>query len=173
MLDQSAQRSETEVPRARLKFELATRLEGILELRDLAKSALEESRFNKAKFSDEKFVKAAKIAAREPKVHGVLTAHLADRPVGFAYCQVGEPLVGTGLTISTVQVLYVEERVRASILGGRIANGLLNGVLSWSSSRNTSEVFIHTTSGIKTITNDQFLKRRGFKVLGGSYAREI
>ena len=79
--------------------------------------------------------------------------------------------MGTGLLITTVQVLYVRKSIRDTLLGGKAANALLNGVLSWSKSRRAEELLIHTTSGIKADVKDRFLKRRGFQVVGGSYVR--
>jgi hypothetical protein len=103
--------------------------------------------------------------------HGVLIPTHNETPVGFAYCNIGEPMVGTGLLITTVQVLYVSAKVRASLLGGKIANGLLNGVLNWNAARDGQEVLIHVTSGIQAAGTHRFLKRRGFETVGGSYVR--
>ena len=153
----------------RLHFEVAENVDSVLQLRDLAEEALAESRFRAADFSIEKFTKAAKRAAADTSRHGVLIATRSDCPIGFAYCNIGEPLVGTGLLIATVQVLYVGKTTRDTLLGGKAANALLNGVLSWSKSRRAEELLIHTTSGIKADVNDRFLRRRGFQVIGGSY----
>lgn len=153
----------------KLHFKVANDIKSILRLRHLAEEALAESRFRGANFSIEKFTKAAERAAADTSRHGVLIAARSDSPIGFAYCNVGEPLVGTGLLITTVQVLYVGRSTRDTLLGGKAANALLNGVLSWSKSRQAEELLIHTTSGIKADVNDRFLRRRGFKVIGGSY----
>jgi hypothetical protein len=147
----------------------AETLSEILALECIAKEAMAESRFKGAEFSVEKFTMAAERAAADTSRHGVLIAARSDSPIGFAYCNVGEPLVETGLLITTVQVLYVGKSTRDTLLGGKAANALLNGVLSWSKSRRTEELLIHTTSGIKADVNDRFLRRRGFQVVGGSY----
>lgn len=168
-VDQSQSKNEASALPARLKFNLATNLVEKLELRYLAKAALEESRFNKAQFSEAKFIKAAEAAAHNPKVHGVLTAHFNSTPIGFAYCQVGEPLIGKGLKICTVQSLFVSNELRSSLLGGRVANGLLNGLKSWAKSRNSDEITLHSTSGVDPLRLGSFLRRRGFKAFGGSF----
>ncbi len=154
-----------------LRFRVAETLDEILTLEWLAKEALAESRFRAARFSLEKFTKAAERAAADTSRHGVLIATRSDHPIGFAYCNIGEPLVGTGLLIATVQVLYVGKSIRDTLLGGKAANALLNGVLSWSKSRRAEELLIHTTSGIKADVNDRFLRRREFQAVGGSYVR--
>jgi rhodanese-related sulfurtransferase len=155
-----------------LRFRVAETLDEILTLELLAKEALAESRFQAARFSPEKFTKAAKRAAADTSRHGVLIATRSDRSIGFAYCNIGEPLVGTGLLITTVQVLYVGRSTRDTLLGGKAANALLNGVLSWNEVRQGAEVLIHLTSGIRSAETHSFLKKRGFETIGGSYAKK-
>jgi hypothetical protein len=89
------------------------------------------------------------------------------------HCNIGEPLVGTGVLIATAQVIYVSKSIRRTLLGGKIANALLNGFVSWSKSRRAEDLLIHTTSGIRAEQNDRFLKRRGFGCVGGSYVRTM
>ncbi len=152
-----------------LDFVVASKLDQILQLQPLAEEAMTESRFRAARFSKAKFVSVAERAAADTSRHGVLIASLSGYPIGFSYCNVGEPLVGTGLLITTVQVLYVSKSTRDTLLGGKAANALLNGAFNWSKSRRAEEMFVHTTSGIKAEVNDRFLRRRGFRVVGGSY----
>ena len=156
-----------------LKFEVASELSQIMQLRSLAQEALAESRFRGATFSLEKFTKAAERATADISRHGVLIASRSDSPVGFAYCNIGNPMVGIGLLITTVQVLYVSPKIRATLLGGKVANGLLNGVLSWNKVRQGKEVLVHLTSGIKSAETHLLLKKRGFETIGGGYAKKL
>lgn len=103
--------------------------------------------------------------------YGVLTAYQNDDPVEFVHCNIGDPLVASGLLIATVQVLFVHPAMRTTLLGGRIANGLLNGMLRWNETRKGQDVMIYLTSGVKSAQTRGFLKRRGFVVIGGSYGR--
>ena len=158
-------------PSAGVQFSVAETLEDIIGLESLAAEALAESRFNQARFAPEKFRRAAKRAAGDPARHGVLVARRSDQPVGFAYCTIGEPLIGTGFLITTVQMFYVKQDVRNSLLGGRIANSLLNGVMRWNAARDGQEVLVHLTSGVRSAQTHRFLKRRRFQTIGGGYAK--
>lgn len=155
----------------RVEFRVASNLADMMSVEALAQEALAESRFGKSRFSEEKFLKVAKQAASDNGRHGVLIATLRDEPLGFLYCGIGEPLVGEGVLITTVHVLYVPPALRRNLLGGKIANGLLNGALSWNKARHGQEVLLHLTSGINTKQSHVFLKRRGFQTLGGSYVK--
>jgi len=152
-------------------FKVAKTVDEILQLEPLAAEALTESRFGIAAFSRSKFQKVAQQAAENQSRYGVLVATLRGKPVGFLYCAIGEPLVGEGVLITTVHVLFVPPSLRGGLLGGKVANGLLNGVLSWSKSRNGKEVLLHLTSGVHSARTHRFLNRRGFVAIGGSYAR--
>ena len=153
-----------------MKFEVLTDETEIMALEPLVQALLEESRFGKAQYSREKLQKIADKSAADPSRHGFLVAYQNDKPVGFVYCGIGEPLIGTGLLITNVHALFVDKKVRNSLLGGKVANGLLNGVLHWNQARNGEEVLIHLTSGIRPQDTHRFLKRRRFDVVGGSYA---
>ena len=153
-----------------MKFEVITNEIAIMALEPLVQALLAESRFAKAEYSRDKFLKIAKKAAADSARHGFLVAYQNESPVGFVYCGIGEPLIGTGLLVTNVHVLFVSKPVRSSLLGGKVANGLLNGILHWNKARNGEEVLIHLTSGIRPQDTHRFLKRRRFYVVGGSYA---
>lgn len=143
----------------------------MLALKPLVKEALAESRFGAATFSDEKFQNVVERTAGDNIRYGVLAAYQNDNPVGFAQCNIGEPLVATGMLVTTVQIMFVCAALRVTLLGGKVANGLINGVQSWSKARDGTEVMIHLTSGVKSAQTHKLLKRRGFETIGGSYAR--
>lgn len=148
---------------------MATKLEEMLKLEGLVAEALAESRYSKATFSAEKFRKLAERASEDVTRHGVLIAQRRGEPIGLAYCNIGEPLVGTGLLITTVQLLYVSASVRGSLLGGKVANSLLNGVLSWGKVRNCEETLVHGTFGSSVVGIEVLMRKRGFVRIGGSY----
>ena len=156
-----------------VQFHVAHSVADILTLRSLAAQAVAESRFASAHFSQDKFERLAARLAEDTTRYGVLIAAHASHPVGFLYCEIGEPLVATGLLLTTVQAVYVTAPVRHTLLGGRVANGLFNGVLRWTAARGGCEVLIHHTFGIGAARAHRFFKRRGFRALGGHYARRI
>ena len=156
-----------------VEYFVAKTFDEMIVLEDLAKEALAESRFNAAIFSSEKFTAECRKASKDTDRFGVLIAKSNESVAGVAYCAVGEPLIGSKLLITTVQLLYVRSRFRTSMLGGRIANSLLNGLISWSRARNSQELLIHSTSGIKPMVNDRFFKKRKLSSIGGSYAGKI
>lgn len=156
-----------------MEFYHAKTLEQILDLESLAREALNESRYNAATFSPDKFKKHAAEAANAPRYHGVLVAAHGGKPVGFVYCNVGEPLVGTGLLITTVQVLFVAPSIRETLLGGKAFLGLLNGLTAWSNSRNGKEILIHSTSGVNVSEMSRALTRKGFEVCGASFGLRV
>lgn len=152
-----------------MRFYVAADLNEILELEGLAEEALNDSRYRRSEFSSNKFCKLAQVAATDTARHGVLIAASEGRPKGFLYCTIGEHLVGTGVLMTTVIVLFVCRDVRSTLAGGRVANQLLNGARSWSSSRGGQELMVHLTGGGREIQNDRFLRRRNFNMIGGSY----
>lgn len=154
-----------------MNFYHAKTLEQILELEDLAREALSESRYKAAAFSPNKFKKHATEAANGPRHHGVLVAAHGGKPVGFVYCNVGEPLVGDGLLITSVQLLFVVPYIRETLLGGKAFLGLLNGLMAWSNSRKGCEVLIHATSGLGTSEVSGALNRLGFRTCGMSFIK--
>ena len=156
-----------------MHFYHAKTLDQILQLEPLARSALSESRYSKAVFSKEKFHKRAQEAANAPRHHGVLVAEHKEQPIGCIYCALGEPLVGTGLLIASVHILFVEPHIRKTILSGKATLGLLNGLIAWTKARGGNEILIHATSGVKVEATREALTKRGFEVCGETMSYSV
>jgi hypothetical protein len=156
-----------------LKFSVVTELDEMLSLESLARDALAESRFSYFDFSPEKFERLARTASSDVGRHGVLVAKVDDKPVGFVYCTIGGLAIGDGPLITTVTMFFVKDNVRTTLLGGKASYGLLTGLESWTKSRGGHEVLFHANFGRASERIHGFLKRCGFEVLGGSYARRL
>ena len=156
-----------------LDFQIYTQFDEFLSLVPLAKRLLSESRFSHSVFSESKFEALAKVAERQPKIHGVLVARFASKPIGIIYCTAGVLAIADGPPIATVNVFYVEKALRETLLGGRIGTSLLAGLESWSTSRGCAEVLFHVNFGTQSERVHRFLKKRGYSTVGGSYAKTI
>lgn len=132
--------------------------------------ALSESRFHYFRFSKEKFVRQAKKISKKSRSNGVLCASIDGQPVGMIYCTFGELEVATQAYITTVNLFFVTRRLRASLLGGKAALGLLSGLESWTRHRGGKEILVHSNFGEGGDRTHRFLRRRGFETLGGCYA---
>jgi hypothetical protein len=156
-----------------LNFAVLTKIDDMIALEPLVQAALAESRFADIPYAPEKFRRGVERAAADVKRHGVMAGYVDARPIGFAYCSVGELLIGKDVLLTTVHAIYVSQKLRKGLLGGKVANGLLNGVLSWSKARSAREVMVHATFGIDAVGMHRFMKRRGFGVVGGNYDKTI
>ncbi len=139
----------------------------------LAQEAHEESRFSYIRFSPEKVRKIALTALKDTKRHGLFLAEKEEKPVGFAYCSVGEYHIGEGTLIATIHNVNVSRSVRGRLGGGRVALGLFNGIHSWAKARGAAEVLLHVTSGIDLARMHKFAKRNGYRIIGASYANKV
>ncbi len=157
----------------KLKFAVFTELKQMLSLQSLAEQALVESRFSYFTFSPEKFQILADNAAQDTKRHGVLVASLECKPVGFCYCTLGGLAIGEGAFLTTVSLFFIPIHIRQTLLGGRIANGLLAGLESWTVARSGREILFHVNFGGASERTHRFLKRRGFATVGGSYVKGV
>ena len=139
----------------------------------LAKQAHEESRFSYIEFAPHKVTEIAERAIRDPKRHGAMIAWSNGKPVGFLYCSVGEYHIGVGTLVTTVHNVNVLKDVRHGLSGGRVALGLFKGLETWSQSRSSTEILFHVTSDVDLGRTHKFIKRIGYRFIGGSYAKRI
>lgn len=147
--------------------------DALLNLEGIAREALSESRFSYAQFSSKKFRQRAETVSMYNKTNGVLAAYHNDIPYGLVYCTAGEVFVASNAIISSVTLFYVRIKIRETMLGGRVANQLMNGLVSWSKMRGCREILFHANFGESSEKVHRFVKKRGFRTVGGSYAREI
>ena len=157
----------------KLKFEVLTSMEAIDDIVYLAEQSHKESRFSYITFAPDKVRAIAERALADTKRNGALLCWDKDKPVGFVYCSVGEYHIGTGTLVTTIHNLNVLKDVRHSLKGGRVALGLLNGVASWSKARNSAEILFHVTSDVELGRTHKFIKRLGYRFIGGSYAKSF
>lgn len=139
----------------------------------LAKRAHEESRFSYITFAPQKVQAIAERAIADPKRHAVMLAWDGGDPVGFVYCSIGEYHIGTGTLVTTIHNINVLQEVRHSLRGGRVALGLFRGVETWSQARSSKEILFHVTSDIDLGRTHKFIKRIGYRFIGGSYAKNL
>lgn len=154
-----------------LEFEVLTSMDAIDDIVYLAGRSHAESRFSYITFAPDKVRAIAKLALADPKRRGVMICRDKNKPVGIVYCSIGEYHIGTGTLVTTIHNLNVLKNVRHSLKGGRVALGLLNGVASWSKARSSAEILFHVTSDVELGRTHKFIKRLGYRFIGGSYAK--
>ncbi len=164
-------KNDSEKPAAaKLNLRLADSIADLEYLRPLSLELHAESRWRDIPYSHKKRDDLFMNAIDNKKRYALMIAELADEPVGFLFCTVGEYLVGYDQLITTVYSFYVRKKFRGTLLGGRAAVRLLSGVTRWSEARNVREIMIHATSGIDLKRTDRFLRRARFGLVGGSYS---
>ena len=76
-------------------------------------------------------------------------------------------------TVVSCLLFYVDDRCRRTLLGGRVAAGLVDAGRRWSLNRRAVEWQIHVTSGIRIAQTDRLLRRFGFRQTGGNYMARL
>lgn len=156
-----------------LAFRLAESEDDLAALRPLSRSLHQEAYFSRYQYSFEKRDDLFAKAIATPDRFALMMAEWHHNPVGFLFCSAGDYIVGEGDLIVTVMSFYVDHERRSSLLGGRIALGLLRGVLRWAHNRNAREVLFHVTTGVDLGRTHQFLQKAGGRFIGGNYAFRI
>lgn len=156
-----------------LTFSVLTDLNAMDDIVFMAKQSHEESRFSYIEFAPEKVRTIAEKAISDPARHAVMMAWDHGQPVGFVYCSIGEYHIGADTLVTTIHNINVLQDVRHSLRGGRVAIGLLKGVYSWSKARNAQEILFHVTSDVDLGRTHKFIKRLGYRFIGGSYAKSL
>ncbi|WP_299641513.1 hypothetical protein [uncultured Tateyamaria sp.] len=139
----------------------------------LARQAHEESRFSYITFAPNKVRAIAERAICNPKRYAAMMAWDSGKPVGFVYGSIGEYHIGTGALVTTIHNINVLKEVRYGLRGGRVALGLFQGIETWSKARSSKEILFHVTSDVDLSRTHKFIKRLGYRFIGGSYAKNI
>lgn len=163
----------TRAQKPRLTFGEIKDMQVIDDIIFLAQKAHEESRFSYITFAPDKVREIAERAISDPKRHGAMMAWDDGKPVGFVYCSVGEYHIGTGTLLTTIHNINVLKDVRRGLRGGRVALGLFRGVETWSKARGSNEILFHVTSDVGLGRTHKFIKRLGYRFIGGSYAKNF
>lgn len=156
-----------------LNFQHLTSTAAMEDIVLLAAQAHAESRFSYITFAPEKVRAIAERALSDPKRHAVMLAWEGGAPVGFVYCSIGEYHIGTGTLVTTIHNINVLKDVRHGLRGGRVALGLFRGVETWSLARSSKEILFHVTSDVDLGRTHKFIKRLGYRFIGGSYAKNL
>jgi len=104
----------------------------------------------------------------DPSRYGMILAEVRGEPVGFLGCAVSRMLYCEEWTASSL-VFYVRRECRKSLLGGRVALKLLEAYRRWARNRRAVELNVHVTAGLEIARADKFLRRAGFRQIGGNY----
>ena len=105
----------------------------------------------------------------DPKRYGFLIARHGARAVGMLTCH-AQNLYYCDATVVSCLSFYVPGSVRGTLLGGRVALGLLDAGRRWALNRRAVEWQMHVTNGIHIGHTDRMLRRVGFRQTGGNYA---
>ena len=157
----------------RLHFCVVKDTSHIADIIDLARIAHDESRFAHIPFAPDKVRKSVLDALDTPRQKGVFLARRSETPVGFAGCSVGEYQIGTDVLIATIHNLNVRKEVRSMLNGGKVALGLFKGMETWARARNAHELLFHVTSGTDLPRTHKLVKRTGYTLIGGNYAKTL
>lgn len=156
-----------------LVFGVLQDLEALADIISIAKQSHEESRFSYITFAPQKIRAIAERVIADPQRHAVMMCWDNGKPVGIAYCSVGEYHIGKGTLVTTIHNINVLKEVRHGLRGGRVALGLFRGIESWSAARSSNEILFHVTSDVDLGRTHKFIKRIGYRFIGGSYAKSI
>ena len=105
----------------------------------------------------------------DPTRYGFLVARHRGRAVGMLTCH-AQTLFYSDATVVSCLSFYVLGSVRRTLLGGRVALGLLDAGRRWALNRRAVEWQMHVTNGIHIGQTDRMLRRVGFRQTGGNYA---
>ena len=105
----------------------------------------------------------------DPTRYGFLVARHRGRAVGMLTCH-AQTLLYSDVTVVSCLSFYVPGPVRRTLLGGRVALGLLDAGRRWALNRRAVEWQVHVTNGIHIGQTDRMLRRVGFRQTGGNYA---
>nr|WP_319512887.1 hypothetical protein [uncultured Cohaesibacter sp.] len=135
------------------------------------RDAHEESYLSGIPFSEEKAFKLMTncVSDEHPNLISIL-AEANEKPVGYLCAAAGEYYVGTETLLTTVHVIHVTQSIRRSLLGGKVAIRLVRGIKQWSDQIGAKHLLFHITSDIRPAQNDRFMRKMGFRTLGGNYA---
>lgn len=123
-----------------------------------------QSRFGYMTFDNEKSTLLAQRLLSDPRRYALLVVERDGQAVGYICGQIGEALFSRDL-LATILMYYVLPSAR----NGKAAVRLLQAFREWARRRGAREVDIHVTSGVYIARTDRFLRRLGFRQIGGNY----
>jgi len=156
-----------------LKIIRATRIEELIEIRDIAQEFHAESRYAHLPFSEEKLARFCSNVLLRPEENMALYAQHRGRTVGVVTAGVGDYYLGEGGRLVTVYAMYISASIRNSLLGGKVGMRLIRMVSEWARAQRAEELHVHSTSGIAPERTHKLLSRLGFKTYGGNYAARL
>ena len=125
--------------------------------------------FRDIAFSETKFNGFFSNTLNDPKTYLGLKIERDGRVLGCSYCMIGGYFIGEDARIVTVNTICVDEPIRASVLGGKVALKLVRGIEAWARNRDADAVLFHVTSGKSLNGIDRFFRKLGMTTLGGNY----
>lgn len=140
---------------------------------ELARLAHAESVFSDFPFSEKKFSMFFARGFKEPDRYIVLKAEVGERIVGFLHCTLGDYFIAEGGLIASVHSVYVQDNLRLTLLGGKIALRLIRATTKWAQAQKAKMVLFYVTSGIHVAGADAFFRKMGMTTLGGNYAIKV
>jgi len=139
----------------------------------LARADHAESIFGDLVFSERKFSTLFDKSIDQPNSCLTLLAAIGGEIVGFLYCTLGQYFIAEDGVIANVNVVYVDQRLRQSLLGGKVALRLVRGVSKWARAQGAYLVMFYVTSGTAIAKTDRFFRKLGMTSLGGNYAMRL
>lgn len=128
-----------------------------------------ESIFGDLTFSEKKFSTQFDKSLTQPERCITLKAEIKGEIVGFLYCTLGEYFIAEDNVQANVHVVYVNEDIRKSLLGGKVAVKLVKAITKWAKAQGAQHVFFYVTSGTRIAQTDAFFRKMGLTTLGGNY----
>ena len=156
-----------------LSIRLLASEKDIEETLALAVAAHEESHHRRHRFDPER--RRRMLAARflaDPGRYGYLIARRGGQALGMLTCHAQQPYYSDAVVVSCLS-FYVPASCRRTLLGGRVAMGLLDAGRRWALNRRAVEWHLHVTNGLHVGRTDRMLRRLGFLQTGGNYAMTL
>ncbi|MEP4111846.1 MAG: GNAT family N-acetyltransferase, partial [Sneathiella sp.] len=135
----------------------------------LGKIASEEPSFNLSNFDLNKRKKVYEEWLENKKKYVILIAEQEGEAIGFLTAWAGRHYLSKTDVAATVTAFFVLPEKR----GGFAALKLIDGFRQWAKNRDAKSIHIHVTSGIRIRETDRFLRKIGFRSMGGNYAKDL
>jgi hypothetical protein len=136
---------------------------------EFSRAAHAETIFKEIPFSERKFDKFFQEALNNTDYYLGIKATLGANILGILYCYRGGYFVGEGAKVASVNVINVNEDIRSTILGGKVALRLVRELESWARSKGVDVILFYVTSGETISKTDRFFRKMGMTTLGGNY----
>ena len=136
----------------------------------LAERVRKESLIRGVAFSHNQFGKCFDVTVEKPGLHLGLKAHVGGRVVGFCFAVAGECVIGEGANVVTVIAFATDHSCRSTMLAGKAAVSLQEGVKRWAGQVQASLVMFHVTSAANSAGSDRFFWKLDMTTLRGNYA---